>query len=50
MNANGANKLDQNGIERAFGTCIDADGILFDAKLETQFDTGLTLELWIGLW
>jgi hypothetical protein len=33
-----------------FYTCSSTDGVLFDPVKETQFDNGLTLELWIGLW
>lgn len=46
----GAKVLDQQGIEKVFSTCATADGLPFDARKETQFDSGLTLELWIGLW
>lgn len=42
--------LDQQGIEKVFATCGKDEGLPFDAKLETQFDSGLTLELWVGLW
>lgn len=50
MYENQAHRLDQNGIDKVFGTCLASDGLPFDAKVETQFGTGLTLELWIGLW
>jgi hypothetical protein len=33
-----------------FATCLAGDGLPFDARKETQFDDGLSLELWIGLW
>ena len=42
--------LDQQGIEKVFATCLVEDGYPFDAKFETQFDSGLTFELWVGLW
>jgi GTPase SAR1 family protein len=42
--------LDQQGLEKVFSTCSKSDGFPFDAKKETQFQNGLTLELWIGLW
>jgi len=42
--------LDQQGLEKVFATCSTSDGLPFDARKETQFESGLTFELWIGLW
>ena len=38
------------GIEKVFAPCLVSDGLPFDARKETQFDDGLTFELWVGLW
>ena len=42
--------LDQQGIEKVFATCSKDEGLPFDARTETQFDNGLTFEMWVGLW
>ena len=42
--------LDLQGIEKVFATCPPAFGLPFDAVRETQFDHGLSFELWVGLW
>jgi hypothetical protein len=42
--------LDEKGITEIFTTCPPADGLPFDAKRETEFENGLTFELWVGLW
>lgn len=42
--------LNEQGIEKVFAPCPPADGFPFDAKKEAQFDNGLTLDIWIGLW
>ena len=42
--------MDQQGIEKVFATCSKDEGLPFDAKNETQFDNGLTVEMWVGLW
>lgn len=45
-----AQVLDLQGFEKIFATCHPEDGLPFDPKSETQFDGGLSCELWIGLW
>lgn len=46
----GAQILDQAGIEKVFATCSPSEGLPFDARKETQYEGGVTLELWIALW
>ena len=42
--------LDKQGIDKIFKTCNHDDGLPFHAESESEFTTGMLLELWIGLW
>ena len=44
----GTNKLEENGLERIFATT--EKGIPWKVKAETQYDNGISFEIWIALW
>lgn len=42
------NRLDLTGMEKIFATT--EKGIPWKVTMETQYDNGVTFDLWIGLW
>ena len=42
------NRLDIRGMEKIFATT--EKGIPWKVHLETQYDNGVTYDIWIGLW